>query len=303
MLVELSRLGSMREVAAELGLTTSTVSQQLAVLAKEVRATLLEPDGRRVRLTPAGRRLAAHAVTILDAVDAARIDLDPAAEPHGEIRVAAFASAARRHLIPLVGELARTWPGVRLVMLEQEPAEALGLLARDEVDLALVYDYNLAPHRLPSSVQSRALDRVGWGIGVPEHSDIRGTAVEIFARFRDHEWIVNSRNTADDEVVRAIAALADFTPRMTHRADSLELVQDLIASDLGIGLLPEDMPTRPGVVIAPLRDPAVTLRSYVVTRRGREQWAPVALLLRLLAPAAIPPRAATEEPRTPPTGP
>ena len=46
-------------------------------------ATLVEPDGRRVRLTPAGRRLAEHAVTILAAVEAARLDLDPGAEPAG----------------------------------------------------------------------------------------------------------------------------------------------------------------------------------------------------------------------------
>ena len=48
---------------------------------KEAGEQLMEPDGRRVRLTPAGRRLADHAVTILAAVDAARLDLDPEAEP------------------------------------------------------------------------------------------------------------------------------------------------------------------------------------------------------------------------------
>ena len=71
LLLELSRRGSMRAVADELGYTTSTVSQQLAVLAREAGATLIEPDGRRVRLTPAGHRLADHAVTILAALEAA----------------------------------------------------------------------------------------------------------------------------------------------------------------------------------------------------------------------------------------
>ena len=32
----------------------------------------------------------------------------------------------------------------------------------------------------------------------------------------------------------------------------------------------------------PLRDPAVTLRAYAVTRRGRDAWPPLALVLRLL---------------------
>lgn len=52
-LLELSRHGSMRAVADVLDTTTSTVSQQIAVLAKESGAPLVEPDGRRVRLTPA----------------------------------------------------------------------------------------------------------------------------------------------------------------------------------------------------------------------------------------------------------
>ena len=60
LLLELSRRGSMRAVADELGYTTSTVSQQLAVLAREAGTPLIEPAGRMVRLTPAGRRLADH---------------------------------------------------------------------------------------------------------------------------------------------------------------------------------------------------------------------------------------------------
>ncbi len=67
LLLELSRLGSMREVGEAMHVTTSTVSQQIAALAREAGTALVEPDGRRVRLTPAGRRLAGHAVTILAA--------------------------------------------------------------------------------------------------------------------------------------------------------------------------------------------------------------------------------------------
>ena len=96
-LLELSRLGSMREVADELGMTTSSVSQHVAALAAEVGSPLVEPVGRRVRLTPAGRRLAEHAVTILAAVDAARRDLDPSEEPVGVVQVAGRRPPSERH--------------------------------------------------------------------------------------------------------------------------------------------------------------------------------------------------------------
>src|SRR5690242_21930167 len=112
LLLALSREGSMRRVSESLGVTTSTVSQQIAALAREVGTALIEPDGRRVRLTPAGRRLAGHAVTILAAVEAARRDLDPAAPPAGTVRVAAYASAFRQVLLPVVRMLAGRQPAV-----------------------------------------------------------------------------------------------------------------------------------------------------------------------------------------------
>src|SRR5215218_6665363 len=128
LLLDLSRLGSMREVADESGITTSTVSQQIAALAREAGTPLVEPDGRRVRLTPAGRRLAEHAVTILAAVEAARLDLDPDAEPAGVLRVAGFATAVRRDLLPAAAALAEHHPRVELRISEYEPQEAFAAL-------------------------------------------------------------------------------------------------------------------------------------------------------------------------------
>lgn len=283
MLLHLSQVGSMREVADDLGVTTSTVSQQIAALAREAGTPLLEPVGRRVRLTPAGQRLADHAVTILAAVDAARADLDPTAEPTGTVRVAGFATAIRRSLVPLVSDLSTSHPQVRLKIHEHEPLEAMRLLARDEVDLVLTYDYNLAPVAADSTLETAPLWAAGWGLGVPvtETAPDQGSAT-LFQRYRTSGWIVNSRNTADEEVVRTLASMAGFAPVIAHRVDSLELVSDLIRAGLGVGLLPLDQPTHPGVAVVPLHDPAVTLRAFTAIRRGRGHWAPLALVLESL---------------------
>jgi DNA-binding transcriptional LysR family regulator len=286
LLLELSRLGSMRAVADELGYTTSTVSQQLAVLAQEAGATLIEPEGRRVRLTPAGQRLADHAVTILAAVDAARLDLDPAAEPRGTVRVAGFATAMRRSLLPLVARLRTDHPDVLLRIREHEPDESFALLAADDIDLALVYDYNLAPVGFAPSLNATPLWSVPWSLGIPSsarRSTPKGAdAPTLFRAFADATWIVNSRNVADERAVRTIAAMAGFQPDIAHHVDSLELVQELIAAGFGVGLLPSDQRPMRGVTLAPIRDPEVTLRSYVAIRRGRENWPPLALIAREL---------------------
>lgn len=284
LLVELSRLGSMRAVADVQGTTTSTVSQQITVLAREMGTALTEPHGRRVRLTPAGRRLAEHATGILAAVEAARLDLAPGAEPNGTLRVAGFATAIRSFLLPVVTDLAVSHPQVNVLVREHEPAEALALLAADETDLALTYDYNLAPAAQDPAVHPTTLWSARWGLGVPEHADACGTTtLEVFARFRAHNWIVNSRNTADETVIHTLASMAGFTPRITHQADSLDLVQGMIAAQLGVGLLPLGTALFPGVRFLPLSAPQVELRAYAVAPHGRLNWPPLAVVTEHLA--------------------
>ncbi|HEU4337591.1 MAG TPA: LysR family transcriptional regulator [Nocardioides sp.] len=270
MLLELCRLGSMREVADALGTTTSSVSQGIAALSRDVGSPLLEPDGRRVRLTPAGRRLADHAVTILAAVEAARLDLDPSAEPSGVVRAAGFASAIRRSLLPAIEDLRATHPAIDVRIHEYEPLEALDLLARDDIDLALVYDYDLAPAEWSHEHVVAPLWDVEWGIGVPTRD--RHLALADLA---DRDWIVNSRHTADEDALRTLASRAGFIPRIVHRIDSLELVDDLVVAGRGVGLLPRGRASRRGVSVVRLRDPEVRLRAYAVTRRGRGGWPPL----------------------------
>ncbi|MFQ4150178.1 LysR family transcriptional regulator [Arthrobacter sp. LAPM80] len=283
-LLELSRVGSMRAVADLLGATTSTVSQQIGLLAQDTGAQLIEPDGRGVRLTPAGHRLAEHAAIILAAVDSARLELDPAAEPSGILRVAGFATAIRRTLMPIIHEVAQLHPRLEIVVLEHEPAEALKKLAIDEIDLALTYDYNLAPDQAGPGVDTLQLWSAPWGLGVPSAGagsllSTEDEAVSVFSAFRGHDWIGNSRNVADETVLRTIASMAGFEPALRHQSDSLDLVEDLIIAGLGVGLLPLDRLPREGITILPLKNPGVQLRAFARTRQGRSAWPALALVL------------------------
>jgi DNA-binding transcriptional LysR family regulator len=289
-LVEFARHGSMRVVAEVLGTSTSVVSQQLAALAREAGTPLVEPDGRRARLTPAGRRLAEHARTILAAVETARLDLDPDAEPQGVVRVAGFATAIRRAVLPTVAALAGTHPRVRLTIREYEPAEAHAMLLADQIDLALTYDYDLAPAALDPDLTATPLWSTAWGLGVPagEASTPPRGALAVVGAFRDRDWIGKSRNRADEQVLRTLASMAGFRPRMTHEADSLDLVDELIVAGLGVGLLPHDRPAREGVAVLPLTSPSVQLRAYAVTRHGRAAWPPLALVLDAIAAGSVP---------------
>lgn len=286
LLLALAQQGSMRAVADSHNLTTSSVSQQLSALAKEVGTELTEPDGRRVRLTPAGRRLAEHAVTILAAVESARLDLDPDAEPAGTVRVGGFATGIRVSLMPVLSALSATHPDVEVVINEYEPLEAFRLLMDDELDLAVTYDYNLAPATPNAILESMPLWSAPWGLALPAGEPNPSADLNAYA---DRPWIVNSRNTADEIAVRTLAALAGFTPRIAHQIDTLDLVEDLIAAGYGIALLPVDRPARHGIQVLPLPEPALIMTAYAVTRRGRAVWPPLKLILNRLEPSSTTP--------------
>jgi LysR family transcriptional regulator, low CO2-responsive transcriptional regulator len=99
-LVAVADSGSVREAARRLMVTEPAVSAALAALGREVRAPLVERDGRGLRLTAAGDAYAGYARRILglheEALAAARSD-----QGRGLVRVAAVPTAGE-HLLPSV---------------------------------------------------------------------------------------------------------------------------------------------------------------------------------------------------------
>jgi DNA-binding transcriptional LysR family regulator len=271
-LVELSRLGTMSAVAQATGYGTSAVSQQLAALEREAGVPLLEAAGRRVRLTPAGRRLVGHAEGILAAVTAAELDLAAAAEPSGLVRVAGYTTALRQHLLPVADELARMHPLVELELQEREPTEVDELLDADQIDLGFVYDYTLVP-RGGRHVRS-LLGLSPMMMAVPPDSAVpaRIRTPDDLESVRDAFWIGNSRDSGDDELAARLCALAGWTPRIRHRADSLELVIDLVLAGQGVCLLPADAPGADRLRMVPLALARTDRRMWSVVRAGAQAW-------------------------------
>ena len=175
-----------------------------------------------------------------------------------------------------------------MIISEYEPVEAFRLLVDDDLDLALVYDYNLAPASPDPALDTIALWSTPWGLGV-RVGDATGDVADL-RRYADASWIVNSRNTADEDAVRTLAAMSGFTPHITHQIDSLDLVEDLILAGYGVGLLPVNRPVRDGIAVLPIAEPTIIMTAYAATRRGRANWPPLRLVLDGLRPrkAALP---------------
>ncbi|GIW20692.1 MAG: hypothetical protein KatS3mg065_0988 [Chloroflexota bacterium] len=142
LLREVVRRGTVHAAAEALHVSPSAVSQQLRLLADETGLILFERVGRRLRPTEAALRLAEHADEIGGVVAAAEADV-ARLRGHltGTFRVAAFPTAARTLLPPVVAALARRHPMLQITIRDCEADESLVALGADDLDLALVDEY------------------------------------------------------------------------------------------------------------------------------------------------------------------
>ena len=95
LLRELHHRGTIAAVAAALSYSSSSVSQQLSQLEREVGVPLLVKSGRRVRLTPAAELLVTHTGEVLERMEALEAALAATGDAvAGTVRLAVFQSAA-----------------------------------------------------------------------------------------------------------------------------------------------------------------------------------------------------------------
>ncbi|HET9427974.1 MAG TPA: LysR substrate-binding domain-containing protein, partial [Allosphingosinicella sp.] len=213
---ELARRGTMTAVGEALGMTSSAVSQQLAVLARDVRAPITERTGRRVRLTPEGERLAAHAETILQAVEAAALELSAIGDTlAGALRVATFTTYGRAKLLPAVVRLRDRYPDLDIVIQELEPMESLEAVRDGRCDLAVSFEYNLVPRPVLPGLLVQPLMEEPILVALPERWRTAADPIDL-QQLDGQDWIVGSQQADDRQLVERVCAVAGFAPRVTH---------------------------------------------------------------------------------------
>src|SRR5215510_12836735 len=106
-----SHYGTITAAAKAMHFTTSAASQQIRQLGRELGITLLEPQGRKIRLTPAAQRLLQHADAIEARWEQAEIDLRTAHDdPAGPLRLCGIPTAVATLLAPAVVPLRAKYP-------------------------------------------------------------------------------------------------------------------------------------------------------------------------------------------------
>jgi DNA-binding transcriptional LysR family regulator len=264
LLSELSRRGTIAEVATVVGYTPSAVSQSLAQLEREAGVALLERDGRRVRLTPAAHGLVAATDRVLAELDAAEAELAAAHQTvRGELVIGAFPSAAAGLVVPALADLHERHPELSCTVREHEPEDGIPLLRSGELDLLVSESYDDVPSAPVGGLESHAL------LSEPLLLVTAGDDTGDLAAHCDAAWIGGLPGTQFAAALDVACAAAGFAPRIAHRADDARLIQELVAAGLGIALLPAlACAPAPGVRYLEVTPSPPRRHVWALTRRG-----------------------------------
>jgi len=281
LLHELSVRGTIAEVARALSYSPSTVSQQLALLEREAGVTLLEPDGRRVRLTPQGELLAAYASRALDLDEAVRIELSGAAHSPSAVRMAVMPTAAEVLVPQALTLLAERLPGLRLEMVEMAPEEGLFELQAHAFDVVVAEQYPGYTRELRPGIERTLLGRDPIRLAVPRDSPASG-----LADLRDAAWAMEPQGAAVRQWAVQQCRAAGFEPDVRFEATDLIAHARLAAAGHAAAMLPDLIWTGDRDSVRLLQLPGDPVREiFAATRSSSRDNSAVATVLAALTDA------------------
>src|SRR3990170_4241669 len=160
--------GSVVGAAEALGFTPSAISQQVKRLEKQAGVALLERVGRGVMLTEHGRRLVSDGSRLLTDLEQLESGLHrDAGRVAGRLRVAAFSTAMRGLVAPVVRTLLDRHPDLALTLTEREPWDTIDLVASGQQDLGIVHRWGDVPMHVPEHLVGVTIARDVADVIVP----------------------------------------------------------------------------------------------------------------------------------------
>jgi DNA-binding transcriptional LysR family regulator len=280
LLREVARRGTVKAAAAAMSVTPSAVSQQLRILEREAGVALVEHEGRRIRLTEAGLMLVRHADTITAAITEAESALAASRdEVGGSLRVAAFPTAARAILPSIIATLGARHPALRVTLRDLETEESLTALRMDEVDLAVVDEYDESTRVQETSLDLLPLLRDPIFLALPADRWAGDGPVPL-VELRNDAWIMDTEASSIHQVALRACRGAGFDPHVRSICRDYSVIIALVEAGLGVAVLPglalQDRPIRARIVAAV---PSLERTVLAAVKPARRRHPAVAALL------------------------
>jgi LysR family tcuABC transcriptional regulator len=277
--VRVVELGSMGRAAADLGVVTSALSQQISRLEGELATRLLNRNAAGAIPTDAGLAFFQQAQLVLrhagNAVQAAQRQ-----RLSGQVSVGLAPTTAAVLGLPLMQTMRQRYPDVRLHLVESLSGHLAAMLNSRQLDLAVVFSADAARRWsvMPLLHERLYLLAAAGLAGLP-----RGPRVKL-AQLGALPLILPSGPHGLRSTVDTAFAAARVQPNVVAEIDSLTLLMDAVRAGLGASLQPGAATVRLAdaeVRALPVSDAAASRHSLLASLSD-DELSPAALAARVV---------------------
>src|SRR5205085_684268 len=285
LVVDCVQHGSLSAAARESHLALAAASRRIRELEDAIGEPLFQRHGRGVLPTPAGRVFARHALGLLQNLEqmgSELADLRSGVATH--VRLSASTAAINQFLPPLLARYAKQQRDVRVDLDEQVSSDVVAALREGRADLGVFVE-----GAETQGLDCRLFRRDELVLVLPPRHPLVGRGAVSFVAALDDDWISLSDGAALLQKQHEAAHAAGKPLKLRMQVRSFDAVCHLVASGLGIALLPRTA-ALPIVGAMKLRwralsDPWAQRRLLVATRSGAQEPAVRALVDFLAEPS------------------
>ncbi|MEJ7930798.1 LysR family transcriptional regulator [Ramlibacter sp. AN1015] len=285
LVVDCVRLGSLSAAAGASHLALAAASRRLRELEDAVREPLFERHGRGLRATPAGAVFARHGLALLQSMEQMATELSDLRQGIARhVRLCANTAAINQFLPPLLAEYASRARHVRVELEEQLSTGVVAALREGRADVGV-----FAEGPDTTGLACRVFRRDALVLVLPRGHRLVGRGPLAFSEALDEDWVTLSDGAALLLKQQQTALAAGRPLRIRMQVRSFDAVCHLVASGLGIAVLPHNA-VRPlmgpmKLHARPLSDAWATRDLLVATRDGAVEPAVQDLLAFLAQPS------------------
>jgi DNA-binding transcriptional LysR family regulator len=244
--------------AKRLRLSQPPLSAQIKGLEEELGVKLFQRSTRQVALTDAGRTFLERAEGILEAIEEAKEAAKGADEGvRGRLEVGFISSATLGLLPPAIRLFRERFGGVEIELRELTSAQQIDALYAGEIRVGLVR----LPLRAPG-LRFEPLQEESFLVALPSGHPLEALESVPLEAMVDQPLIFFTRQLMPSlhaQIVELFQRVGAF-PNVVQHAVHLQTIVGLVASDVGLAILPEpaERLSREGVVYRSLDAPDAT---------------------------------------------
>lgn len=263
--VRIAEHGSLTKAAADLAVAQPVLSRQIRDLEQELGVPLLSRNGRGMVLTEAGKRFLARARSITQEADSAREEVRSLRErPSGTVSVAMAPSAGAILWVPLLAQVQRSFPDVRVQVSEGYSGHVMEWLVHGKADIGVVYQ----PQENGGLKHEVLIDERLYLVGSPDEVPFRNASI-AFEELSALPLILPALPHAIRRLLEAVAAKRRLPLNVELEVNAYPAIKSIVVARRSFTVLPAAAvlaEVHAGqVAIAEISAPALSQRMALVT--------------------------------------